>query len=73
MKMATAKVRLYNAKPGHRAGMCMLPGEVFIARAVVNESVCEDYAEHVQFATAVSTPFRTLLKSFRKYSQLLVI
>ena len=34
---------------------CMLPGEVLqgIARAAVNESVCEDsYAEHVQFATA---------------------
>ena len=34
---------------------------VCIARAAVNESVCEDsHAEHVQFATAaVSTPFRT--------------
>ena len=34
---------------------------VCIARAAVNESVCEDsYTEHVQFATAaVSTPFRT--------------
>jgi len=32
---------------------------VCIARAAVNESVCEDsHAEHVQFATAVSTPFR---------------
>ena len=43
----------------------MLPGEVSyrvcIARAAVNESVCEDFhAEHVQFATAAdSTPFRT--------------
>ena len=41
---------------------------VCIARAAVNESVCDDfYAEHVQF------PFRTQLKSFCKYSQLLVI
>ena len=34
---------------------------VCIARAAVNESVCEDsHAEHVQFVTAaVSTPFRT--------------
>ena len=34
---------------------------VCIARAAVNESVCEDsHTEHVQVATAaVSTPFRT--------------
>ena len=33
---------------------------VCIARAAVNESVCEDsHAEPVQFVTAVSTPFRT--------------
>ena len=34
---------------------------VCIARAAINESVCEDsHAEHVQFATAaVSTTFRT--------------
>ena len=60
MKTATAKpkVRSHNAKPGHGSGICMLPGEVLwvcIARAAVNESVCEhSYAEHVQFATAVS-------------------
>ena len=43
---------------------------VCIARAAVNESVCEDsHAEHVQVATAaVSTPFRTELKSLCKYS-----
>ena len=45
----------YNAK--HKSGICMLLGEVLyrvcIARAAVNESVCEDsHAEHVQFATA---------------------
>ena len=34
---------------------------VCIAKAAVNETVCEDsHAEHVQFATAAdSTPFRT--------------
>ena len=33
---------------------------VHIARVAVHESVCEDsYAEHVQFATAVSTLFRS--------------
>jgi len=43
----------------------MLPGDtkyyrVCIARAAVNESLCEDsHAEHVQFATVVSTLFRT--------------
>ena len=42
----------------------MLPGKYYrvcIARAAVNESVCEDsHTEHVQVATAaVSTQFRT--------------
>ena len=51
-KTATAK---------YRSGICMLPGEVYrvcIARAAINESVCEDsHAEHIQFATAaVFTP-----------------
>ena len=33
---------------------------VCIARAAVNECVCDDsYAEHVRFAVAISTPFRT--------------
>ena len=45
---------------------------VCIARAAVNESVCEDsHAEHVQFETAAV--FRTYLKSFCKSRQLLVI
>ena len=58
MKMAKAA--------GSRSGIWMLPGtckyyRVCIARAAVNESVCEDsHTEHVQVATAaVSTPFRT--------------
>ena len=61
MKMATAKVRSYNAKMDDLGHACFQEKYygVCIARAAVNESVCEDsHAEHVQFATAVSTPFR---------------
>ena len=61
--MVTAKVRSYSAK--HRSRICILPGDTKYyrecsARAAVNESLCEDsHAEHVQFATVVSTLFRT--------------
>ena len=57
MKTATAKVRSYNTK--HRSGICMFPGavgrssrsRVCIARAAVNESVCED--SHAEFAMVI--------------------
>ena len=63
-KTATAKVGdIANTK--HRSVICACFQEkyyrVCIAKAAVNETVCEDsHAEHVQFATAAdSTPFRT--------------
>ena len=53
-KMATAKV---GGITQNRSGICMLPGKYYrvcIARAAVNESVCEDsHGEDMQFATAV--------------------
>ena len=57
MKMATAKVSdiTQNIDLGYA---CFQEKyyRVCIAKAAVNESVCEDsHAEHVQFATAVST------------------
>ena len=38
VKIATAKVRCYNAKHRELRDVCVLPGEVCIARAVVHEN-----------------------------------
>ena len=62
MKTATGKVGSITQKIDLRyAYFREKYNRVCIARAAVNESVCEDsHAEHVQFATAAdSIPFRT--------------
>ena len=50
MKTATAKVRSYNAKNGY-ASFQEKYYRVCIARAAVNENVCED--SHAEFAMVI--------------------
>ena len=52
MKTATAKVRSYNAKNGY-ASFQEKYYRVCIARAAVNENVCED--SHAEFAMVYKT------------------
>ena len=64
MKTATAKPKVGGITQNIDLGYACFQEKYYrvcIARAAVNESVCEDsHAEHVQVATvAVSTPFRT--------------